>query len=317
MVGRPFHDLLGAQLIRDNALFEAAVVSFGSFGLIHAVMLTCEPIYTLELHIRRYDYAQVQPVLSSLEVSRLDLPDGPALPFHFEVVLNPYRTQPGEQGAFVRFIYKRDFTPVADAPGDTVVTGPGDDLLGLMGTVSDLVPGLIPAALDTVMQQQLQPTAAPILGSHGQIFAATEIRGLAMSTEIGVALQDAEAATEVILAVAQDHFFASPVALRYVKASSATLAFTRFAPITCTIELPAVGSQRTAQAYNRIWAELDRRGIPYTLHWGQCLRADAAFIRQSFGTRVDAWLAARRQFLSPVARQTFSNDLLVACGLAD
>jgi hypothetical protein len=138
-----------------------------------------------------------------------------------------------------------------------------------------------------------------------------------MSTEIGVALQHASAATEAILAVAHDHAFASPVALRYVKASSATLAFTCFAPITCTIELPAVSSQRTAEAYRRIWAELERRSIPYTLHWGQCLRADAAFIRRSFGEGVGTWLAARRQFLSPVARRTFANDLLVACGLAE
>jgi len=317
VVGPPFYEFLGAELIRDTQLFEAAVVSFGSFGLIHAVMLTCEPIYTLELHIRRYDYAQVQPVLSTLEVSSLSLPEGPTVPFHFEVVLNPYRTQRGAGGAFVRFMYKRTFTPVPDVPGATVVTSPGDDVLGVIGTVSDAVPHLIPATLEMVLRQQLSPTTSPILGSHGQIFGATEIRGAAMSTEIGVALQDAGAAIETILAVAHDYAFASPVAVRYVKASAATLAFTRFAPITCTIELPAVASQRTAHAYQQIWAELDRRGIPYTLHWGQCLRADAAFIRQAFGTRVDAWLAARRHFLSPAARYTFANDLLVACGLAD
>ena len=317
VVAPPFYEFLGAELIRDTQLFEAAVVSFGSFGLIHAVMLTCEPIYTLELHIRRYDYAQVQPVLSTLEVSSLSLPEGPTVPFHFEVVLNPYKTQRGEGGAFVRFMYKRTFTPVPDVVGATVVTSPGDDVLGVIGTVSDAVPHLIPATLEMVLRQQLSPTTSPILGSHGQIFGATEIRGVAMSTEIGVALQDAGAAIETILAVAHDYAFASPVAVRYVKASAATLAFTRFAPITCTIELPAVASQRTAHAYQRIWAELDRRGIPYTLHWGQCLRADAAFIRQAFGTRVDAWLAARRHFLSPAARYTFANHLLVACGLAD
>jgi hypothetical protein len=308
---------LGAELVRDTNLFEAALVSFGSFGLIHAVLLVCEPIYTLELHIRRYDYDQVKPALSTLDVRSLHFPDGPTVPFHFEVVLNPYRTRAGEAGAFVRFIYKRPFTPVPDIPGDTVVTSPGDDVMGLIGTLSDAVPHLIPAALDTFLPQQFKPTTDPIRGSHGQIFGATEVRGLAMSTEIGVALQDAGAATEAIVAIAHDYAFASPVALRYVKASSATLAFTRFAPITCTIELPAVGSPRTQEAYRRIWAELDRRGIPYTLHWGQCLRADAAFIRQAFGARVAAWLAARRQFLSPAARRTFANELLVACGLAD
>ena len=317
VVGQAFCEILGTELLRDNDLFEAALVSFGSFGLIHAVMLVCEPIYTLELHIWRYDYDQVKPVLSTLEVSSLQLPDGPTLPFHFEVVLNPYRTQPGEEGAFVRFIYKRPFTPVPHVPGDTVVTSPGDDVMGLIGTLSDAVPHLIPAALDAFLPQQLKPTTTPILGSHGQIFGATEVRGHAMSTEVGVALQDAGAATEAIVAVAHDHAFASPVALRYVKASSATLAFTYFTPISCTIELPAVGSQRTAEAYRRIWAEFDRRSIPYTLHWGQCLRADATFIRRAFGERVDAWLAARRQFLSPAARRTFASDLLVACGLAE
>ena len=193
----------------------------------------------------------------------------------------------GEKGAFVRFIYKRPFMPVPHVPGNTVVTSPGGAVMGLIGTLSDAVPHLIPAALDAFLPQQFKPTTTPILGSHGQIFGATEVRGHAMSTEIGVALQDAVAA-EAIVAVAHDHAFAAPVALRYVKASSATLAFTYFAPITCTIELLAVGSQRTAEAYRRIWAEFDRRSIPYTLHWGQCLRAEATFIRQSFGERVDA-----------------------------
>ena len=69
-----------------------------------------------------------------------------------------------------------------------------------------------------------------------------------------------------------------------------------------------MGSQRTAEAYRRIWAELDQRGIPYTLHWGQCLRADAAFIRQSFGERVDAWLAAQGRKLRDFARSGFYSD---------
>jgi hypothetical protein len=110
----------------------------------------CEPIYTLELHIRRYDYNQVKPALSTLDVRPLHLPDGPTVPFHFEVVLNPYRTHAGEAGAFVRFIYKRPFTPVPALPGDTVRTSPGDDVMGLIGTLSDAVPHLIPAALGVV-----------------------------------------------------------------------------------------------------------------------------------------------------------------------
>jgi hypothetical protein len=138
-----------------------------------------------------------------------------------------------------------------------------------------------------------------------------------MSTEIGVALHDAGRAVEAILAVADVYPFAGTVALRYVKASPALLALTRFAPITCTLELPSVASARTQQAFERIWTELDQRGIPYTLHWGQCLRPEAAFIRRAFGPRMDDWLAARRNFLGVVGRRTFANDLLIGCGLAD
>jgi hypothetical protein len=50
----------------------------------------------------------------------------------------------------VRFIYKRPFTPVPALPGDTVRTSPGDDVMGLIGTLSDAVPHLIPAALGVV-----------------------------------------------------------------------------------------------------------------------------------------------------------------------
>lgn len=107
VVAPRFCELLGAELVRDDTLFNAAVVSFGSFGLIHAALFTCEPIYTLELHIRRFDYDAVRPVLSTLDVSSLQLPDGATLPFHFEVILHPYRTQPGAQGAYVRFMYQR------------------------------------------------------------------------------------------------------------------------------------------------------------------------------------------------------------------
>jgi len=317
VMAQRFCDILGAELIRDDTLFNAAVVSFGSFGLMHAVMLTSEPIYTLELHIRRYDYDEVRPVLSTLDVSSLQLPDGAALPFHFEVVLNPYRTQPDEQGAYVRFMYKRDYSPVPNPPVDTVVTSPGDDLLGFVGTLSDAVPGLIPVALDTLLQQRFEPTTTPVRGTHGQIFGSTSINGLAMSTEMGVALQDAGHAVDAILAVAADYPFAGTVALRYVKASPALLALTHFAPTTCTIELPSLGSERTQQAFERIWAELDNRGLTYTLHWGQSLRPEPAFIRRAFGTRVDDWLSARRNFLGPSGRRTFANDLLVDSGLAD
>ena len=42
-----FVQWLGAELIRDDDMFNAAVVSFGSFGFIHGIMLETEPICLL------------------------------------------------------------------------------------------------------------------------------------------------------------------------------------------------------------------------------------------------------------------------------
>ena len=43
-----FINWLGAEAIKDDELFNAAVVSFGSFGFIHGILLETEPIFLLE-----------------------------------------------------------------------------------------------------------------------------------------------------------------------------------------------------------------------------------------------------------------------------
>lgn len=315
VVNERFCHILGAKLLRDDELFHAALVSFGSFGVVHAVLFAATPIYLLEKHVRRYDFARVRPVLDTLDVTRLELPDGDDLPFHFEVVLNPYGTRRGAKGAFVRAMYKRRFAETRTSTPSTVVSGPGDDVLSLLGAVTHVVPETIPFAVEELLDAQLEEVAGE-RGTPGAVFGSTSIQGYVMSTEIGVAQQDASNAVDAIVEVARRFPFAGLAALRYVKGSKAHLAFTRFAPRTCTIELPSAGSPRTQEAFERIWDELEHRGIPYTLHWGQCLRYDPARVAQAFGRRAVRFRRARQRFLKPAGRRTFSNDLLQAAGLA-
>ena len=110
--------------------------------------------------------------------------------------------------------------------------------------------------------------------------------------------------------------FPGAVGLRYVGPSSATLGFTRYAP-TCVVELDGVDGDRIRRFFRRAWAELVAQGIDHTLHWGKVHELDAAAVRRSYGdTAVDAWLAARRQLLSPKAREVFASPLLETMGLA-
>jgi hypothetical protein len=317
-VTEEFAAFLGAELKNDDALFQAALVSFGSFGLIHAVLFEAAPLFWLERHVKRMDYAAVRSVLHTLDISSLQLPGGAALPFHFEVVLNPYALQAGQGGAFVRILYKRPPGPSqpVQQPGHGQAIR-SEDLISIIGFFSDIAPGLIPMVLQDELEDSFPDTPPKgVLGTHAQQFSDTSPTNGGTSTEIGVPLSRACDALDALLdVVTAGEPIAMPMAFRYVKPSEATLAFTHFAPYTCTIEIPTIDSVRSRDGYERIWSELRTRGIPHTFHYGQALPLHPYWL-DTFGERRQAWLAARAKFLSPAARRMFSNAMLDALGLA-
>jgi hypothetical protein len=312
---------LGATLIRDDDLFYSAVVGFGSFGVIHAVAFKSEPLYVLELFVKRMDYDQVVHAATTLDVSTLGLPDGATLPFHFEIVLNPYKRQQGQGGAFVRVLYKRPF--VAPGPSQLPTSGTsirGRDLVSIAGLFSEVSPvGL----LGDVLQGQLNGSVAPtgpntVRALPGVAFGDSQPTGGGTSLEIGVPINRVGDALQAIWSVTDQHAFGAPLALRYVKGSNAMLAFTCYAPLTCTLEMPGVDSASARAAHGAIYAAFASASIPHTFHWGQQSPLSFASVVASFGqARVNRWLAARHGFLkTPGARRMFSNDLLDRCGLS-
>jgi hypothetical protein len=314
-VTQAFCDVLGTRLVRDDRLFNAALVSFGSFGLIHAVLFEAEPIYLLEQRLQRFDYPAVRDHLATLDVAPLNLAGGPGLPFHFEVILNPYAAGAGERGAYLRWMFKRPFAAGPPPPDPTVVTALGDDLVAIVGALTGIIPAAIPAAVSNLLNSQYPENLTGTTAPHGATFGATNITPGGLSCELGVAVGDTAAAVDAILEVAGNHRFPGVIALRFVRPSDALLAFTCFAPYTCTIELPAAASARSREAYEQIWDLFEQRGILHTFHWGQAMRPSFARLQQVFGARLQQWLDARRQFLTPDGRRTFSNPFLQQWGL--
>ena len=316
-----FVDWLGARLIRDDDLFLSAVVGFGSFGVIHGVVFKAEPLYVLELFVQQFDYQRVLPAATTLDMRGLGLPDGDALPFHFEVVFNPYKRGAGQGGAFVRVLNKRPYV----APGPSVAPTDGAsirgrDLVSIAGLFSNVLPG---PAMGDVLQGQLRasvtPTApASVPALPGVAFGDSQPTGGGTSVEIGIPINRIADALDAIWGVTDVHPFGAPVALRYVKSSDALLAFSYFPPITCTIEMPGVDSAGARAAHRAIFSAFNAANIPHAFHWGQQAPSDPQTVLAGFGrARVDRWLAARRNFLkTTAARRMFSNDLLDACGLS-
>ena len=317
VVSKAYVDTLGAEHRRDDALFDAALVSFGSFGLVHGLLFEAVPIYELVKHRFRADHAEAldftQLDFATFARARRGLP--PAFPYHFEITLNPYRSGAGERGAFVTAMYQM---PGGKAKRERASSGgmePGDDVLAFIGGLTDAVPAAIPELATKLVEAQLTEVSGE-RATPGATFGSTSIRGTVLSAELAVSLADSRRALEACVDVARQFSFPGLVAGRFVKASRATLAFTRFAPVSCTIELPGAGSARTTEYYERVFERLDQEAVPFTLHWGQCGDFSAVRVRSMYGAAVDIWLAQRRKLLSAAGRRLFSNAFLERMGLA-
>jgi hypothetical protein len=303
---------LGAQLIRDDTLFNAALISFGSFGIIHGVMIEADPIYLLEVSRSRMKIDEkLKRAMQTLDFAEIDLPDKSKEPFHFEVVINPHDIG---KGAYVTYMYDRryrsDYAPPPVSPGGL---GPGDDVLGVMGNISQRLPALVGKLVNLVVPAEY-PLLKKVLGTPGEIFYSNTDFQKAMSAEIGIALEDPTKVLDLMLATPEVKSYPGLLAFRWVKGSKALMAFTKFAA-TCTIELPAAYSDRTMNYYNAVWQALERANIPYTLHWGQINNFTPDRVQNMYGAAVDDWLKSRNTLLDAKTRAVFSSPFLQQCGL--
>jgi FAD/FMN-containing dehydrogenase len=308
-----FAGVLGAQLRRSDELFNAALVGFGALGLIHGVMIETEPIFLFAVHReRRAVDPALRRAITMLDFNGSGLPGGDERPRHFEVLFNPYDL---DGGVYVTTMYRRPFRPdhQPPAPGDVA---PGDNALQFIGTFTDTVPPLIPAAVNALLGQKYKLTDDPIEGDTGEIFSTTTTRGTAAGTAIGVPIERALDAVDLILATNRDHGpFPCIVALRFVPRTAALLGFTRFER-TCIIDVDGPLSNRTRSFYSRIWQALATSDIPYTMHWGKIMGLSAGEVRRLYGDNVRRWVDVRQQLLTPGLRQVFSNRFLEELDLA-
>lgn len=315
VVADDFPGLFGAELIRDDKLFDAALVSFGSFGIIQAVMIETEKIFLLEATRKRMPFDDtLKHTLDTLDFSTLDTPHPGERPYHLEIVRNPYDK---DQMAYVTTMYKRPYRD--DYPRIDARAGPyrpGDDAAGFVGELVDTIPHLIPTAVNALIGP-LYGEYELVVGKLGEIFYNTTNRGKSAACSLGIPLSMASMAMERALAVHEERGpVAAVVALRYVKVSKALLGFQTHAPITCIVDLDGIYSKRTVNFFEGVWEAFEADGIPYTMHWGKLNGIlDGARVRQKYGSAVDDWIAARHTLLDAASRRVFTNGFMERCGL--
>ncbi len=325
VASQKFIDWLDADVIRDDAIFEAAVVSFGSFGFIHGVMVETEPIFLLEEHrIGNLAYNDtLKKAMTQLDFSGLNLPGaGPGKDlYHFEVLFNPHNFEPNntDKGGFIKFMYKKAYDPNYKKFKKNPKFTYGDDLLGFIQTVLDSLKPinqlLIPPLVNSLFSLAFKPQE-PQDGTVGDIFNYTKFRGKVASAALAIDIKDAVKVVDEIVALNKAKAFPGGLSLRYVKGTRATLGFTKF-PQTCVLELDGVDSKAARDFYEEIWTKLEQKNIPFTLHWGKInFFLNKTRVNTMYGPQaVDSWLEARHKLLDRKTRKVFNNVFISNCGL--
>ena len=314
VVAASFINKLQTELVQDDDLFNAALVSFGNFGIIHGVLLEVEDLFLLETYMRRMPYDDIlKKMMGTLDFSDAKLPCGNERPFHFDVKINPYDLS---SGAYVSAFYKRPYRPNYTKPAvNDAGLGPGDDAPCFIGRITDAIPALVPILVNKLLAGALT-TFDKQMGTFAEIFNNTTLHGKLLSAAIGLPLNQVQRVTEILFEINKTAAgpFAGLFAYRFIKKTKATLGFTRF-DFTCILELDGVFSDATSNFYRAVWQRLDDENIPYTVHWGKVNELNFDRINRMYGAAADAWIAARNKLLDPASMKVFTNPLLQEWGL--
>ena len=333
VASQKFIDTLGAELKRDDELFNAAVVSFGSFGVIHGIMLETAPLYLLEEH--RFDNVVYNDTtveaIQTQDLSKLSqiLPKWPEETpertlYHLELAINPHQFERNDpkKGLYVRTFYKIPCPPGYKPLHNTVTSGLtySDDTMGIISKIMDKIgpdvsSKLIKPLVNSLFKSGLR-AAQPEPKTMGETFKNTRFRGQIASAAFAIDCADIFRVVDIICAINKKSPLAGGLAFRFVKGTKATLGFTKF-PRTCVIEMDGIDAEITRKFFEKVWVTLEQSAIPYTLHWGKMnfiLNRDRV-INMYGSDKVNDWIKSRYALLSEPVRKVFTNDFMVTCGL--
>lgn len=317
---------LDADRIRDDEVFNAAVVSFGAFGIITAVAIETDPIYQLQ-------FPRVNPISHAALKHKLDTFDYqfPKGLYHYEFVFDPYSRRANALEAYATRV---DFEPGYPAPHpvwivrDAAGYAPGDKTAPLIVATGDkatpmfLLLRFLPPRYKTAIQFDLYRKRC-ILGNvrstPGQLFTATltYFEGYAESA-IGVSIKDAAKMMEISTDVIRRMRLPAMSQVRIVHPTRAVLGFTSLHPKTVVFEFGLANDSRFKCFEDKLTAALTAEGIAYAFHWSKNSGIDAQRLGAMYGaTRVTRWKEARKQvFKSDMGlMQVFDNDHIVRASL--
>ena len=320
---------ISGKIIRNDDLFQAALVSLGSFGFIHGVVLEAEDRFLLKRYVKKIDKNTALNLSTTMDFENsnfkidgeTDASGRPSRPYHYKVFMNPYVN---EKDYVIELMYKKKYeTPYPD-PFTTIQKSIYRDLIYLLIKISEKYPKSIPWFIKRLEKQILPEVNEETVGTLYETFWDAAYQGPAFACSVGVDHRNSAKALDVLVKMTKKE---GPIpgifAMRFVKQSEATLAFTQF-PITCMIEIDGVlwkksNSLISLEEYSRLIIEaLQNNNIPFTLHWGKNSDwSTPGLVQNMYGNKAEKWMEQRSRLLSKEMAKLFSNPFLKQIGLAD
>ncbi len=324
-----FAQSIGAEFIQDDTLFNAALVSFGSFGIIHGIMIETRSLFALNAVRFRCPYDDtLKTAIRTSDPTLISLPPeahsvNVDQPYHFEIFLNPNEGTPPNE-AIVLVMYETPYDAATYVPPqwNGGESGLGASGLNIMGAIVGKIPSPLNQLAVPFLNSQVKDEFSPY---HKQaiirdLFRGEKTQGKTLACGIGMSITNAIEAMDIVLNTYKNNDIVLPLILsfRLVKGTQALLGFTHFDQ-TAVLEIDALNTTETREFLDQIWNALDSANIPFTLHWGKFnAYLTPSRVRKSYGNNaVDQWIASRHQLLDDTnLRQLFNNSFMTRLGLA-
>ncbi len=324
-----FAQKINARVIRDDGLFNAALVSLGSFGFIHGVVIEAEDRFLLKRYVRKIDKNTALKLAKTMDFKNSDFTiDGETdangkgnRPYHYKIFINQYVE---DDEYVIEAMYKKPYTTPYPDPFTTIEKSVYRDLIYLLIKISEKFPSTIPWFIKRLEKSILPDVNEETLGTLYETFWDAPYQGPAFACSFGVDHKNSARALKLLTDLTKNE---GPIpgifAMRFAKQSEATMAFTRF-PITCMIEIDGVLWQKSNKLMSltefsrRMTEVLQQNNIPFTIHWGK--NADWGFpglIEHMYGDNAKTWKEHRNSLLSPEMAELFSNDFLKTTSLSN
>ncbi len=287
---------LEAKLIRDDDVFNSALVSFGAFGVITALAIETEPIYHIKFPpMQDISFANLKHKLNNMDYN------DPSNLHHFEFIFNPYDKK---ETAVLVIGTKEEYIPGHVGPDPLwIITSeqgyaPGDKTPPFLLRLP-----FLSASFKSNFQYKTykkNSILSDVRGSSGQLYTATitYLEGYSESA-VAVSIDDAARMMEIIIKVVKAQKLPSICQARVVKSSKATLGFTHLGSRSVIFEFALVNDNKFAKFESKLVNTLKDAGIKYTFHWSKNSGISKERLFEMYGVgRVLKWKEARNKLFN-------------------